>query len=91
MLINELASHYGSTPQGFVNMLYDSILTRVPDGSGQNYWTEQLTSGNFTSGQIVEHFIFSDELGKKTEAIIQKSNNNKVQKLRLKALVHLLL
>ena len=34
--INELVSHYGSTPQGFVNMLNDSILTRVPDGSGQN-------------------------------------------------------
>ncbi|MHB1346092.1 MAG: DUF4214 domain-containing protein [Candidatus Humimicrobiaceae bacterium] len=67
--IDELLALYGPTPEGFVKMLYDSILGRVSDMDGEAYWTEQLNSGVFTGSQLVEHFIFSDELGAKVEAM----------------------
>jgi len=60
--IDQLLANYGPTPEGFVKMLYDTILGRVPDAEGEVYWTEQLNSDAFTGSQLVEHFIFSDEL-----------------------------
>jgi hypothetical protein len=67
--IGQLLSHYGPTTEGFVKTLYDNILGRVPDEDGLNYWTDQLNNNIFTGSQIVEHFIFSDELGAKVEAM----------------------
>jgi len=67
--IIQLIDHYGATPEGFIKMLYDNILGRVPDDSGLNYWTEQLNSNVFSASQIVEHFIFSGELSDKVAAM----------------------
>jgi hypothetical protein len=46
-------------------MLYYNIPKKIPDEEGLNYWNSQLTSNVFTASQILEHFIFSDELGPK--------------------------
>ncbi|MDD3520026.1 MAG: DUF4214 domain-containing protein, partial [Actinomycetota bacterium] len=67
--IDELLALYGPTPEGFVRMFYDSILGRLSDINGQNYWTGQLNSGAFGASQVAEHFIFSDELGDKIDAM----------------------
>ncbi len=67
--IDQLVSHYGPTPEGFIKMIYDTILARVPDAEGEEYWTGQLNGNIFSGSQIVEHFIFSDELGKKVDAM----------------------
>lgn len=67
--IDQLLSLYGPTPEGLVKMLYDTILGRVPDADGQNHWVEQLNSGALNGSQVVEHFVFSQELGAKIEAM----------------------
>jgi len=67
--IDELLALYGPTPEGLVKMLYDTILGRLADLDGQNYWVTQLNSGAFGASQVVEHFIFSDELGSIIDAM----------------------
>jgi len=67
--INELLALYGPTPEGLVKMLYDTILGRFADIDGQKYWVGQLNSGAFNASQVVEHFIFSDELGASIDAM----------------------
>jgi hypothetical protein len=67
--VQQLRDHYGPTPPGFINMLYDNSLQRVPDEEGLNYWNAQLTGNNFSANQIVEQLIFSDELGAKVNAM----------------------
>ena len=67
--IEQLLNHYGATPTGFLGMLYDNSMLRIPDTSGLNYWNEQLTGGVFGANQVLEHFIFSDEIGTKVAAM----------------------
>jgi hypothetical protein len=67
--IKQLLDHYGPTSEGFIKMLYDNILGRVPDDSGLNYWTDQLNNNVFSASQIAEHFIFSGELSGKITAM----------------------
>ena len=67
--MGQLVNHYGATPTGFLGMLYDNSMLRIPDTSGLNYWNEQLTGGVFGANQVVEHFIFSDEIGTKVAAM----------------------
>ena len=67
--MGQLLNHYGATSGGFIKMLYDNSLIRVFDESGFNYWNEQLTNGVFGANFIVEHFIFSDEIGAKVAAM----------------------
>jgi len=65
--ITQLVGHYGASSLGLLYTLYDNILGRVPDEDGLNYWNTQLNNSLFTASQIIEHFIFSDELGSKIE------------------------
>ena len=58
-----------ANPTGFLGMLYDNSMQRIPDSSGLNYWNEQLTGGVFGANQVVEHFLFSDEIGAKVAAM----------------------
>jgi hypothetical protein len=67
--MGQLVDHYGATSLGFLGMLYDNIMQRIPDAPGLNYWNEQLTGGVFGANQVVEHFIFSDEIGGKVAAM----------------------
>ena len=67
--IDQLVNHYGANPTGFLGMLYDNSMQRIPDSSGLNYWNEQLTGGVFGANQVVEHFLFSDEIGAKVAAM----------------------
>jgi len=67
--IDDLQNHYGATPKGFLGMLYDNSMQRIPDTSGLNYWNEQLTGGVFGANQVAEHFLFSDEIGAKVAAM----------------------
>lgn len=65
--IDELLAYYGPTPEGFIKMLYDTILGRLYDDSGFDYWKEQLNTGVFTASQVAERFVFSGELSSKVE------------------------
>jgi hypothetical protein len=67
--INQLLDHYGATSTGFLNMLYDNSMLRISDETGLNYWNTQLTNNVFGANFIVEHFIFSDEIGSKVAAM----------------------
>ena len=67
--MGQLVNHYGATSTGFLGMLYDNSMQRIPDTSGLNYWNEQLTGGVFGANKVVEHFLFSDEIGAKVAAM----------------------
>jgi len=67
--MDQLLDHYGATAEGFNKMLYDNILGRIPDEPGQTYWGDQLNNNIFGANFVVEHFIFSDELGAKVAAM----------------------
>jgi len=67
--MGQLVNHYGATPAGFLGMLYDNSMLRIPDTSGLNYWNEQLNLRIFGANQVVEHFLFSDEIGDKVAAM----------------------
>jgi len=67
--IDQLLNLYGPTPTGFLGMLYDNSMQRIPDSSGLIYWNEKLTLQLFGANQVVEHFLFSDETGAKVAAM----------------------
>ena len=69
LTIEQLLSQYGPTPEGFCKMLYDNILGRCPDEDGLNCWEDCLSNNVFGANQVVECFIFSDELGAKVAAM----------------------
>lgn len=71
--IDELVALYGPTPEGFIKMLYDNILGRVPDDSGLDYWTGQLINMIFGGSRISEHFIFSDEFMSEINSMSNKN------------------
>ena len=42
----EFVNTYGSLPDDrFVELVYNNVLTRVPDAQGESYWMAQLTAG----------------------------------------------
>jgi hypothetical protein len=59
--ICQQADLYGKNNTGFIKMLYDNILGRVPDDEGLNSWVKDLISG-MTPADVVYYFVFSDEL-----------------------------
>ena len=52
---------YGATANGFVEMLHDNVLGRVPEDEGLNGWEANLNN-TMTGSQIAYYFIFSAEL-----------------------------
>ena len=59
--IAQQADLYGRTNTGFIKMLYDNILGRVPDDEGLNNWATDLNN-QMSPKDVVYYFIFSDEL-----------------------------
>ena len=66
--INQLLDLYGATPEGFVKMLYDIILNRVPDDKGLSDWVAALGNGMGAS-EVANYLVFSDELNSKTSSM----------------------
>ena len=62
LLFGQQVDLYGKTTTGFVKMLYDNILGRVPDDEGLNNWVTALNDGKITLGSAVYNFVFSKEL-----------------------------
>jgi len=60
-----LVNHYGATSTGFLEMLYDNSMQRIPDTSGLNYWNEQLANNVFgakvaaMTGEEYVNFLYS--------------------------------
>ena len=63
--IDQLVNHYGATSTGFLEMLYDNSMQRIPDTSGLNYWNEQLANNVFgakvaaMTGEEYVNFLYS--------------------------------
>lgn len=74
--IDQLANHYGPTPTGFLGMLYDNSMQRIPDTSGLNYWNENLNLQIYGANFVAEHFLFSDEIGAKVAAMTNEDYVN---------------
>jgi len=62
LTMSQQVDHYGATPNGFVEMLYDNSLSRVYDSQGYNNWVGELAANTMTGSQVAYHFIFSEEL-----------------------------
>ncbi|WP_066646342.1 DUF4214 domain-containing protein [Christensenella timonensis] len=56
---------YPSTPEGFVQRLYEIILSRQPDASGKAYWVTRLNSQLETGASASYNFLFSKEFSNK--------------------------
>ena len=67
--IDQMVAHYGATSTGFLGMLYDNSMQRIPDSSGLIYWNEKLNLHIYGANFVVEHFLFSDEIGAKVAAM----------------------
>tara|TARA_R110000751_G_scaffold297742_1_gene407404 strand:- start:119 stop:1222 length:1104 start_codon:yes stop_codon:yes gene_type:complete len=49
-----------STDESFLIQLYDNVLERTPDASGQDYWLEQMNQ-DMSQAEVLNHFAVSDE------------------------------
>ena len=59
---SEFQQRYGSlNNQGFVTLVYQNVLGRLPDAGGLAYWTGLLNSGSLTRGQVMVGFSESLE------------------------------
>ncbi|MEI7615951.1 MAG: leucine-rich repeat protein, partial [Actinomycetota bacterium] len=67
--MGQLVNHHGATSTGFLGMLYDNSMLRIPDSSGLIYWNEKLTLQIYGANFVTEHFLFSDEIGAKVAAM----------------------
>ena len=74
--IDDLQNQYGATPKGFLGMLYDNSMQRIPDESGLIYWNEKLNLQIFGANFVAEHFLFSDEIGAKVAAMTNEDYVN---------------
>lgn len=45
----------------FVSHLYETVFDREPDQEGFDFWVSKLESGEFTAGDVVARFFFSEE------------------------------
>jgi uncharacterized delta-60 repeat protein len=58
----EFANRYGSADnEAFVQLVYQNVLGREPDGAGLVHWTGQLDSGAMTRGEVMLAFSEGDE------------------------------
>jgi len=74
--MGQLVNHYGATSTGFLGMLYDNSMLRIPDTSGLNYWNEKLNLQIYGANFVAEHFLFSDEIGAKVAAMTNEEYVN---------------
>ena len=51
----------GSTNSGFVTRLYERVLRRAPDPSGQSFYTNQLNGGTKTRSQVATSMLRGSE------------------------------
>jgi len=53
----------GSNPSvnTLVTKLYNNVLTRAPDGNGLAFWQDKLTTGGWTTANVLGYFATSDE------------------------------
>lgn len=60
----EFVDTYGSLDAvAFVQLVYRNVLGRSPDAGGSAYWTEQLSTGRRSRGQVMVGFSESVEFG----------------------------
>ena len=53
----EFKKRYGNVSNAeFVRLVYANVLCRVPDGKGQNYWVDRLSSGTIDRAGMVVNF-----------------------------------
>ncbi|MDC0739524.1 DUF4214 domain-containing protein [Cognatishimia sp. SS12] len=58
----EFQARYGATNDGeFVTLLYQNVLERQPDATGQQNWTERLATGAMSREDVVRGFADSAE------------------------------
>ena len=59
--VQEFSDRYGSLDDsGFVNLVYDNVLSRSPDNEGLAYWKSQMNDG-MTRGEVMTGFSESAE------------------------------
>ncbi|GAA5231675.1 DUF4214 domain-containing protein [Verticiella sediminum] len=59
---DEFAQGLGRSDDGqFVNWLYDTVMTRMPDAPGHTYWVDQLQRDIMDRGEIALFFLTADE------------------------------
>jgi hypothetical protein len=59
--VQEFSDRYGSLDDsGFVNLVYNNVLSRNPDSDGLAYWNGQM-SGGMTRGEVMTGFSESTE------------------------------
>lgn len=59
--VQEFSDRYGSLDNsGFVNLVYDNVLSRSPDSEGLTYWNGQM-SGGMSRGEVMTGFSESAE------------------------------
>ena len=65
---NEFAMRYGDVDDdGFVTLLYQNVLGRLPDPGGFAHWTGYLNSGQLSRAEVVQRFSESPEFVSNTE------------------------
>ena len=58
----EFTYRYGSqSNDAFITLLYNNVLGREPDQNGFDYWSNQLSSGSLSRGQVMLGFSNSEE------------------------------
>ena len=59
--VQEFSDRYGSLDDsGFVNLVYNNVLSRNPDSEGLSYWNGEM-SGGMTRGEVMTGFSESTE------------------------------
>ena len=59
--VPEFSDRYGSLDDsGFVNLVYNNVLSRTPDSEGVSYWNGQMNDG-MTRGEVMTGFSESPE------------------------------
>jgi hypothetical protein len=60
----EFKTAYGGsnpTVNTLVTKLYNNVLTRAPDGNGLAFWQDKLTTGGWTTANVLGYFATSNE------------------------------
>jgi hypothetical protein len=66
--LNHYLNFYGSSPEGFIVLLYHNILGREPDAEGLGYWQQVLESNTKNASYIAGCLFFSEENNSRIEA-----------------------
>ena len=63
----EFQQRYGALDNsGFVNLVYNNVLCRAPDGDGWSYWVTKLNLGEIDRGEMMVLFSEGAEFGNTT-------------------------